>query len=236
MKKTIISLLIVFVLFLNNVSAAQYSDGYLFMRDFIDCLYKLRIATNYDIKDLDYTKISGILNNQISHLLEAKGLMEKWLEAKSSSIKMTALYAHTIIYGMQSTLDKIKNILANPIPTDKLDIQKYISQHSDYWNKVYEATGYAIWVIIKPTQSKEPNDKVIFIISDKERQSLTRYINTLFKKDIDEYGKLVEQKKKGKIKEFTLTIPVWCVLHLMSFLNVQTYGQIDKIDYLNFVS
>lgn len=236
MKKNIaLSLLMVFIL-LSSGYAEKSSEEYLFTRDFINCLYSLRAAATYNTKATDYAAIIKNFRSQLPHLKVAKGFMEKWLKSENVSVQVAAWHTHSIISIIETLVSKTLDLLVKPSPGNTADIQRYVSQNVDHWNKIYETTGYVFKAMLKPAKYINPKEKIPFIISDKDRQRLVKYINKVFKEDSREYDKLVSQKKQGAIKEFSLTIPVWSVLHLRRLLTSETYADIEKIDYLNLGS
>jgi hypothetical protein len=230
MKNIVISLILVLTLVL-NVFAAGYSKNYTFTYDLIDCLERLQLAARYSIEDVEYKSILPNLHRQISYLEDAKMFMKKWLKNRNRAIKATAMGMYVDISQIGDACKKLINILDRVTLEDVPEVTEYSTQIGDAWNKIFQTSGLAIWVIAKPAKSKSPKGKIPFIISDEERQELIKYLNKRFTRNFREYEKLLSQKNKGKISEFKLTIPVWSALHLRSLLTQETYEQAEGLKY-----
>lgn len=227
MKNVIISLILVFAL-LSNVSADDYSRNYRFVHDLIDSLHRLESAALYSIEDVEYELILRNLYNQIPYFKEAKMFMKKWLKNRNRAIRATARAMYVDISEAEDAAVSLINILSKPRKEeDILDISKYASQQGDAWSKIFQTSGLALWVIAKPARSKKPKGKIPFIISGEERQGLIKYLNKTFRKGFEKYDRLLNQRKKGLIDEFELTIPIWSALHLRSSLTTETYEEAE---------
>ncbi len=227
MRRMVISLMLVFTL-VANVFAADYSENYIFIHNLVDCLERLQSAARYSIEDAEYESLLPNLHKQISYFRDAKIFIKDWLDSKNMAIKATAAGMYVDISEIEDAAKSLINILSAPTLEDIPDISKHCSQIGFAWNKVFQSSGFALWVIAQPAKSKDPKGKIPFIISDKERQDLIKYLNKIFGRDFREYEQLLSQKDKGEISEFKLTIPVWSALHLRSLLTQETYEQAER--------
>lgn len=223
--KNIVILLMLVCFFAVTVSAGEYSKNYTFVHNLISCLDRLELAAQHSIEDVEYESISPNLYKQICYLRDAKIFMKAGLKNRKKAIKATAMGMYVDISEIEGACKNLVNVLSEPTPENMPEISGYSSQIGAAWNKIFQTSSLALWVIAKPAKSKNPKGKIRFIISKKERQELLRYLNERFGKKFKEYDKLLSQKNKGVIDEFKLTIPVWSALHLRSLLTQETYEQ-----------
>lgn len=230
MKRITITLILIFVL-LSNVAAIDYSENYWFVRDLINCLYRLQLAVLYNIKGQEEEIVIKNLHNQLPHFKEGKMFIKKWLESKNEAIKATAMGMYVNISEIESAVKDLINILteSGPIP----DVSRYTAQEDYGWNKIFKTTSLALWVIMKPAESKEPQGKIPFIITDQERKSLIAHLGRMFGRQLEEYDRLKSRKKEGMVDEFELSVPVWSALQLRSLLTKQTYEEVKEGDFLS---
>lgn len=240
MRKVIDFLLIVSFIFsihFSNCLAADNSERYTFISNFVDCLAKLKMAANYPIeKDASYELILERFRSQLTYLKQAKQVTQNNLASREPAIQIAAWYIDTNVTLLKDAAEKIIDVLSKALdkevsPKEKLtDVSPYILQYNESWNNIYGANSYLMQAIKRPFKTINPNAKIPFLITKKERQRLVGYINSVFKEEIKKYEKLLTQKKKGIVKDIKLSIPSWTAISLRSLLSAQTYGDIDKID------
>ena len=109
-----------------------------------------------------------------------------------------------------------------------------MSKQNENWNRITEATTFAMYVAIKPVNDAEQIGALPFLVKGEDRKALIKQIEKIFKSEFDEFQKLLERKKSGEIREFTLSIPTWSALYLKEVLVSETYEDIKRIDYQNF--
>ncbi|UCB57046.1 MAG: hypothetical protein JSV30_00150 [Candidatus Omnitrophota bacterium] len=231
MKNKLISLFLAFsLLSASNAFAARNSENYRFMHDLINCLYRLELAARYSIEGVEYEKLLGNLNNQVPRLQKAKEFMKDWLESRDKAIRATARGIYADISNIETAAGKLIKTLNRPPREAYLSLfSKYAREQGEAWNNTLKTSSLAVWVIIEPAESDNPQGELPFIISDQERRSLIKYLDKLFGRSIKHYEELVRRREKGEISEIKMDIPVWAALNLHSLLKVDTYEEAANI-------
>ncbi|MBN3037995.1 MAG: hypothetical protein JW869_01100 [Candidatus Omnitrophica bacterium] len=231
MKTAILILMLAFI-FSANACAQGPTENYDFVHDLTTCLFRLQLAALDTIEDAEDEVVLRNLYNQLPNLLQAKTYMKKWLENENNAIKATAMDMYIDISNIENGARGLIDKLKAPNPEEVSQIADHAKNMTDAWNRIFQSSGLAVWVIAEPADSEDPKGKIPFIISKEGRQELIKYIDKMFSDEFAEYQDLMNRKKGALIEEFKLSAPVWSALHLRELLSKETYEEARVLDYL----